>query len=455
MTAPSPIAVQYEYEADYLNGEDWLPLPVVSIAPSVDADRVPYAMATMTLTAIDEATFTALDPRAFDPERIGQVRWRIRQLDLNGEPLGYLPRVGANTDEYAIMHIRTVTRTLESVTLTLHGAETLLSDKLCMFRLDGPVVATNRLLVDWILELVIARSRPGAEFPARIVAADTHAESILNRRAWEAVIRFGSSYLQAIETELNSYGVRLIDAWGLTWYAASRGLPPTYDNAPTVVKLGTYTTDATHTLADDVDPSITELEQTVSRDGQWADAVVVSGEYGDGAFVNKWQQMAGLGKFNLSLWDISDAIPALDRQTRGRVISIERASPTGNIAESIASRAIVRGHGLTVSSRLRFDVLPGMTLEAHMREQTLTATIVAVNWAPETGTMTMRAQSASSAPAISANELQQSEPNAVSAAISAATQKVTTDLESRIQATQSQRGTDIAQAVRNRKWSDA
>jgi hypothetical protein len=417
VTAPSPTAVRYEYDADYRTGDEWKPLPVVMITPSVDADRVPYVVAQLTLAAIDEATFAALDPRTLNPANVGQVRWRIRQLDLAGNILGYLPRVAAGVDDYAVMHVRTITRTLESVTLTLHAAESLLDDKLCILPSDGPGRnVSSRGLLDWVLELVIGRTRPRTEIPSRVRAADDHAAEILDLDyGWgnpaNTTIAHGQSYLRAVETELGSYDVRLIDAWGLGWYAATRGVPPTYEGAPTVVKLGTYTTDNASVLPDDVDPIVIELEQTVSRDGDWADAVILDGETTDGLYVNSWQQMAGTGGYRLDGYLIdADTLAAIDAHTRGRAITIDRAAPTGNLAQAIAGRATTRGHDLTVTARARFDVLPGMELQVHMRTQILTATILAVDWDPAVGTMTVRAQSATAAPPLSSTQSNGSEP---------------------------------------------
>lgn len=407
MTAPSPLTVSYDYEADYRSGDTWTPLPVTLITPSVNADRVPYATAELTLTAIDEDTFTALDPRTLHPEEGGQVRWRMRQLDPAGNVIGHLPRVGSNTGDYAIMHVRSLTRTIDTVILTLHTAESLLDDKLCMYPIDGPGTnATNRVLLDWIIQYVIGRTRPTGAPPQVVTAADEHAQDVLDTgHGWHnsgnSLIRFGESYLEAVETELNSLDVRLVDAWGLGWYAATRGIPPTYDDAPTIVKLGAYTTDATHTLPEDVDPIVTGLEQTVARDGDWADTIILDGEHTDGLYADRWQQTAGRGDFTLNGYAPSRAaVEAIDAQTRGRIIRIDRTAPSGNLAQSIATRALTRGHDLTVTARARFDVLPGMTLEVHLRESTLTATILAVSWNLELGTMSILAQSATTAPPV-------------------------------------------------------
>lgn len=463
MTSASPLAVKYEFDADYLDGDQWKPLPVELIRPSVDADRVPYAHVQMTLAGLDEETFEALDPRTLPSGLVGQVRWRMRQLDSEGNVLGYLPRAGENTNEYAVMHVRSISRTLQSVTLTLHGAENLVDDKLCLLPLDGPgPSATKRTLINWILELIMSRARPGTEFPDRVIAADEHAAAVLDDRhagwAITQMVKFGESYLAAIETELNSHDVRLVDAWGLAWYVASRGIPPTYADAPDIVKLSTFTSDDTHTLPDDVDPIVTGLEQTVSRDGQWADAVVLSGETGDGLYVTKWRQTAGLGEFNLSLYLTGEAAAAtfavVDAHTRGRIIAIDRAAPSGNLAESIASRALVRGHEITVTALARFDVLPGMTLEVHLRDIVLTGTILAVAWDTASGSMTIRAQSVTTAPEVISSDEKSTDATAIGKEIDSVLARVTNTIGTETTKALEGRGQQIAAGVRNRKWTD-
>lgn len=410
MTVKSPVAVEYDYEADYLDGEEWKSLPVEMINPSVDADRVPYVTVSMTLAPIDEALFAALDPREIDPAKVGQVRWRIRQRDLAGTVLGYLPRVAHDADDYAIMHVRDITRTLDNVTLTLHSAESLVDDKMCLLKSDGPSPnAPLRTMINWVLELTIGRRRPGRDIPERVIAADEHAQTVIDTgHGWfnrgDSRIYFGDSYLRRVETELNSHNVRLVDLWGLGWYAATRGLPPTYEGAPAVVKLGTYTTDSRNTLPEDVDPIIFDLQQTVNRAGDWADAVVLSGQTGDGLYVESWRQFAGRGDFSFNGWAPSEeAVAAIDAHTKGRAIDVDALQPSGNLAQSIAGRALSRGHDITVTARARFDVLPGMTLEVHMRDIVLTSTIVGLDWNPSDGIMFIRSQSVTASPPLSAD----------------------------------------------------
>lgn len=375
MTAPTPTVVSYEYDADVRTATGWEPLPVSSISPSVDRDRVPYASASLMLDPINRATFERLDPRVVAPSLTGQVRWRIRQVDSAGNVIGYLPRVGATVGDYAIMHIRSTTRTITGVRIDLDGRELLADDKLNIGA--NPVAAiayTTTELIEWLL---------GQVFGTGTITGHGAAVGVLAQKPWWPFVNVNDSYLSTIETELNSHDCRLLDLWGTGWHVIERATPPSYTGAPTVVKLGTFTTDAAHTLPVDVDPIVIDLEDTLSRDGEWADAVVVRGEARASEYTTTWQHQA-----------------QQTSHTRGKVITIDRGEPSGNLAESIASRTIIRGRDLRVTARARFDVLPGMELQIHMRGEILSALISGVGWTPENGTMTIHAQSAVAAPDI-------------------------------------------------------
>lgn len=82
------------------------------------------------------------------------------------------------------------------------------------------------------------------------------------------------------------------------------------------------------------------------------------------------------------------------------IISLDRGEPSGNLAESIASRSIIRGRDLRVDARARLDVLPGMELQAHLRDGILSGIISAVEWNLSTATMTIHAQSAVTVPPV-------------------------------------------------------
>lgn len=363
-------SVLYEYDADVRDGNTWRPLPVVSITPSVVRDRVAYTAADITCGRMD-ATTRAL----FDPRTVTAVRWRIRQVDLNGATLGHLPRVGAGTGQYATMHVRTLQRTLDSVTVTVSGGETLADDKLNLGpHEDGTVAATTGQLVNWALERVTGTTNPAvaADAPARITPADDHAAEVLASKPWHPYVGVGESFAAMLETELSSQDCRLLDAWGLGWYVCTRSTPPTYMGAPTTVRLSSH-----EDVPAGVHPIIVDMSETITREGDWADAVVAQGDATTDGYVSTWRHLARQAA-----------------HTKGLIVDTGRSEPSGNLAESIAARAAARGHDLTITARVRFDVLPGMTLEAHFLDGVTTATIVAVTWDLDRGEMTVTAQSA-------------------------------------------------------------
>lgn len=376
MTAQSPAVVNYEYEADVRTRSGWKRLPVTSIAPSLDRDRRSYASAALTLEPVDRGTWELLDARGLDPELGGQVRWRIRQLDSSGNLLGRLPRFTDDGEEFAVMHVRTASRTLRGVRVEVFGRELLVEDKIHLSPVDVLfLVPTTTHLVESLLSEVFG-------VPQEIVAGDDEAARVLAEMPISGPeVNVSGSYLSTVETDLNSRNCRLLDLWGLAWFITSRESPPHFTDAPSVVKLGTYTTEDLHTLPDDVDPIVIEVEDTVTRDGEWGDAVIVRGESFTDEYSIQWQQTAAQPKF-----------------TRAKVITIDRGEPWGNLAESISSRAMLRGRDLRVVARVRLDVLPGMTLETHLRDEVLSGVISAVSWDMELGTMSIHVQSALTAP---------------------------------------------------------
>ncbi len=160
------------------------------------------------------------------------------------------------------MHVRTVSRRFRDVRVDVAGRELLAEDKINLGPNDAAVVAyTTTELVEWILTEVFGSGT--------VAAGDSAAAAVLATKPWWPYVGVDESYISAIETELNSHDCRLLDLWGgLEWFVSTRSTTSTF--ASPVVKLGTYTTDDTHTLPDDVDPPIIiDIEDTVSRDGDW------------------------------------------------------------------------------------------------------------------------------------------------------------------------------------------
>lgn len=352
--------IHYEYEAAVRNGASWVPLPVTAITPSVDRDRIPYAAAQVECGPMAAATRALLDPR-----QTTAVRWRIRQVDSDGTVRSYIPRVGASTGQYATMHVRSLQRTLDGVTLALAGGESLADDKLNLGpKPDGTIAPTTAVLVEWALQKVTGTA-------VTVTAADAHAAEVLAGKPWQPYIEVGESFAGMLETELNSQDCRLLDLWGLGWVVATRGTPPTYTGAPTVVKVSSH-----EDVPADVDPIILDLAETISRDGDWADAVVVRGETTTDGYVSSWQHLA-----------------RQTAHTKGIIVDTGRQEPSGNLAASIAERAAARGRDISLTCYPRFDVLPGMTIETHTLADVTTGTVVAVSWDLASGEMTIRAQS--------------------------------------------------------------
>lgn len=354
-------SVRNVYEAAVRDGSSWVALPVTAIRPAASADGVPYARAVLGCAPLDAATRALLDPR-----QQTAVRWRVRQVRPDGTTTGYLPRVGAGTGQYAQMHVRTVQRTLSGVTITLSGAEALLDDKLNLGpNEDGVITPTTRGLVEWALSSTLGGAPD-------VTATDATATAVLTAKPWRPYIGVGESFMSILEAELNSLGCRLFDLWGLQWVVATRDAPPTYATAPALVKVSSH-----EDVPADVDPIILDLTETISRDGDWADAVAVRGETTTDGYVATWQHLARQAA-----------------HSKGLIVDTGRQEPSGNLAQSIASRAAARGHDLTLTCRARLDILPGMTLETHTLAGVITSTIIGVAWDLEAGTMTIQSRSA-------------------------------------------------------------
>ena len=373
MTTPSPLSVKYRYDADYWTPAGWVALPVVLIDPSADRDRTSYAAATMELAPVTEDVITALDPRHGDPYDGGQVRWRITQLDLAGNVIGWMPRIGNLPGAYARMYVRRMRRTLDGVTLDLQGAETMINDRLNLE--PEPMFFPARSETDLIGSVLCAVFNDDTFAAADAAASDFLALPFTFR---DTTLASGASYIDLMATELSSRGLRFLDRWGLGLCIADRETPPTWTGAPAVVKLASYTSE---TLPADVDPIITGIEEVFDRDTGYADGVGVASDL-PLAGNTKWQSVA-----------------APPRHTKGRMIDVAlKSEPTANYALSVLARALRRGHDLTVTARARLDVLPGMQLEVHLVGGTLTAQIASVSWDLANGLMTLRAQSAVGAP---------------------------------------------------------
>ncbi|WP_315551254.1 hypothetical protein [Microbacterium aurum] len=383
-------SVRYEFEAAVRDGTTWVPLPVTNITPSANIDRIPFADATVTCGAVTGHVWALLDPRTLDPTQGGQVRWRMKQLTPDGIVLGHLPRVGDTTGDWATMYVRTVSRTAGVTTITLSGGETILDDRLVIEntgRLASGYEVSQQLggaknfgeLLDRLLHITFGHANATGVGDVASEALALPWGPLLTAPSFtlDLPVPVGTPLLQIIETQLSSVGCRLYDAWGLGWFVYDRDHAPTYDAAPELYRWATHDDD----LPADVSPIVTGLTETITRGGDWADTVLVTGVSGPLDAQTSWRHFAAGG-----------------HGSRGRVIEMESAEPSGNLAASIASRAFRRGQDLTITAQIRLDVIPGARVEIHTRSDVHEAEIVSVEWRPETGDMTVEARSATTMP---------------------------------------------------------
>ena len=378
-------SVHYEYEAEVRDGSQWISLPATDIVPSADLDRVPFAAATITAGALSEEQWALLDPRLVDPREGGQVRWRVRQLDVNNAVIGYLPRVGEPTNQWATMYVRTVTRDLGVTTIMLGGGETMIDDRLVIEdagRLTSKYEISNALAeattvggyIDALLTLTFGdtHATPADEAAAEVLARSAGPDTRLSMPGLVEIALpapAGASFMQLIETELSSLGMRLFDAWGLGWYVASRD--KVAPEEPTPMRW------ASHDGAPPgVEPIIVAFNDTVSRDGDWADTVVVVGESPTFDSTRTWRHFA-----------------EGSARSRGRVIQLTAGEPSGNLAASIVSRTFRRGRDIVILAQIRMAVSPGAPLELHLKSGVLSGEVVSIEWQTERGEMTVHARS--------------------------------------------------------------
>lgn len=360
-------SVTFEYEADVRDPDTgaWLPLPVVNIAPSADRDRSPFTMASLTLGVLTADMVELLDPRLNDPTAGGQVRWRISQYK-DGMRVARLP-----ADGRAVMWARALTRSLDGAELVIAGGESMIDDKICTDDTGAGVLRSRTIgaLVDWVLSSVFGSGHAAA--------VDDIAASALQQLCWPDEVLVGEQYTPVFERELSALGCRLYDAWGLRWVVAGRDNPPTFEGAPEVAKVSTFTKRDIPTLDADVDPIVTGYDDRISRDAGWADVVIARGEYTERGTTHTWQHTA-----------------AAPSNTRGIIVEVPEREPSDNVAEGMAHRALRLGRDITVTARARLDILPGMRLELHLRDEIITSDIKSIEWNLSQGEMTIQGQSA-------------------------------------------------------------
>lgn len=363
MTTLTPQEVVYTWEAQVYTFAEWLDLPVLNVRASADMDRVPYCMVTLTLGGVSDEVWAALDPRPFPG--FAQLRLQVVCSDLDGTPLSWLgQRAGDASPTTATLFLRTARRdrVTGTVTVTAAGAESMLEDRIRLATGTIDTGATTVLgLVEWALQDTFGYS---------ITTADPLASSTSIPAGDRRLMLPGENFNDLIETELQAISYRLYDHWGHVSAVFDREhTPATGENLNVVL--------ATHTHAEGApahaDPIVYEIEETMSRDGDFADGVLIKYDQTDTGGPITWQR-SGDGA-----------------NTKGRVLTIPRA-PAGDAANPMVERTRIRGVDLTITARARFDIIPGMRLYVYTRTGAVSGSIRAVEYDTATTHMTISAQ---------------------------------------------------------------
>lgn len=353
MTTASPDAVWYTFEAR--RGSQHL--PVTNISATMDRDRQSLCTATLTLDWIDDALLADLDPRTG-----ATVLWFVQQW--TGDPdspteVGRLPNIHElSTPTPANMFVRSVTRhhVDRTVTVVLAGGESYLADK--KRNVGGAIdtgAATVYDLVLWSLIDVFGGLSIAADAPAFTAIPAGDRRKMLPKE----------SHQDLIQPEMDAVSCRLLDYWGWQWSIKLRS------TVSGTLKLATVEGIA------DTDPIVYEVDETLSRDGDWADGVLIEYDQPDGT----------------KAYQSYSTVPGIPgANTRSLVLTRERAAPASNAAEGVVARSVTRGYDLEVTARCRFDLDIFMDLEIHTPDTVLQGRIRAVEWDIGTSEMRIRAQ---------------------------------------------------------------
>lgn len=364
------LEVTYEWGAEvFVSGLTWSEIPVTNVVMSMDIDRVPYCAATITASGVTEAMWKALDPRTLALlSSSGNIRMWLREYDSTG---AFRAAVGAtglsDSTRKCYLFIRDVQydRVAGTITIQASGGESIMDDKkrLAPTAIDT-AAATVYDLVLWSLYDV---------FTSVSLANDPIVSATAIPAGDRRLMQPGDSFSDLVEPELSAIDCRLYDYWGALWCAYGRNhAPGSYGALP--MYFSTFTQDEGAPPV--ADPIVYEVSETATRNGDFADGVMVTYDM---------RKFGGTVAYQRSGGGVN---------TKGRLITWERPAPASNTADQVVTRTVIRGHDMVITARARMDVSPGQTLTVFLRDSvTLTGSIRAVEWDADAGTMTINAQS--------------------------------------------------------------
>lgn len=360
MTTASPEFVKYSFYARVGSTD----LPVTAISASMDRDRLVYCTATIECDWIDDATFTALDPRK---NPIPKVSWNVEQFNESGTRIGQLPNeTSSGTPVKASMWVRSVTRDPVSMTsqIRIAGGESLMQDKMILeIEPYETGSADVRDLIWWSLDDIFGSY--SITFTGTEVATAVPGDRSLAMP--------GESHIDLLAAELSAIDHRLSDQWGIAWYSRLRTATGTTNDYATYVR-SPNTSPVT-------DPIVYEYTETLSRDGDWYDGALVGYDTTEsGGGIEYWRSSLG-------------GVPGAN--TRGKKITVKRARPSGNGATKTADRMKIRGYDLDIRARARFDIDAISQINVHIPgPSTRSGNVRSVQWdiTEDDATMTIKAQ---------------------------------------------------------------
>jgi len=288
---------------------------------SVDIDRIDWITADVVIGPISDTVLAALDPRT---DFAQLVTVEMSQTTDAGASLG-------GRSETLVCRSVQVDYLADTITVRAASSESLLRDAIhaATTPLDTGQT-TLRNLVDYAIQNAYTA---GLTLTDRISAGSVSIPAGDRR-----MLMPGESYWDLIEQEVNAAGGRLYFTNGLP-ELSPRNDPPR-DRSISGVTLYTHGPEAT----------VTSLTQTLDRDGDWANAIVVQYDYQDtnGDRITSYQAATPPG--------------GSPQQTRGSRVDYDRAPSSSNLATQIRDRALTRGREFEVTARIDFTVVPGLAL---------------------------------------------------------------------------------------------
>jgi hypothetical protein len=344
-------------------GEDY-PLQLLpgegSLTLGEDMDRDNFAEATLACHWLDDEVLELIDPREIETGAGNTGPIRVRVVEYERDGTGWAVR--ATLPDFpaaARLWPRTIVQDYvnRTTTITAASGELLLDDEIRISGTSTDTGATNvaELVVyamDWVIGTYVLTQDP--------VCAATSLPAGPSRE-----LNGGDSLLSLIKSELDGLNVRLYNPWGNTWIVQDRDY-----TEGAAVHLATAPD-----LQEDADPIVYELKETRTREGRWADGVLL--KFDTTAYGGSVQyQAAGAGT-----------------STKGVVITRTRPAPQGNAAEKLQTRTIIKGRDLDVTARARLDVTTRRTAAIWTRDTVAEGSIRAVQWRFPEGVMSLRVQS--------------------------------------------------------------